>query len=76
MSFVTNREPRPSKIDGNRHDTRIPNVDHKKIGPSLSNIRKPNLDPKKVEKLLEAKKKALQAKKEKLEQGSKGKGFR
>jgi hypothetical protein len=76
MSFVTARQPRPSNINLKRDDTRTPNIDHKKIGPSLSNIRKPNLDPKRVEKLLEAKKNALREKKEQLEQGSKGKGFR
>ena len=76
MSFVTVKQPKPSKVNGNRHDTREPNIDTKKIGPSLSDIRKPNLDPSRVEKLLEATKARLLREKEELEQSSKRKGFR
>lgn len=74
MGFITEREIKPSNINGNRHDTRNPSIDHKKIGPSLSNIRKPSLNPSSVEKLLEQKAKLLEEK-EQVE-SSKKKGFR
>ncbi len=73
MSYITEKQIKPSKIDGNRHDTREPGIDHKKVGPELGNIRKPNLDPDKVEQLLEDKANLLRLKQEKL---AKGKGSR
>ena len=74
MSYVTERQIKPSKINGNRHDTRDPGIDHKKVGPSLSKIRKPNVDPSKIEKLLEAKANLLKEKEQR--ESSKKKGFR
>jgi hypothetical protein len=79
MSFITERQIKPSNINGNRHDTREPNIDAKKVGPSLSDVRKPNLDPSKVEKLLEETKASLLKEKEKLEEqknSNKKNGFR
>ena len=74
-SFITEKQPRPSKVNGNRHDTREVGIDPKKVGPTLSKIRKPNLDPSKVEKLLQQKKALLEKKKEES-QPTKKNGFR
>lgn len=78
MSFIAAKQPKPSDRNLKRDDTREPNVNHKKFGTLLSNIRKPNLDPSRVDKFLEAEKKRLLAEKERLEQAksTKGKGFR
>ena len=72
--FFSEKQIKPSKINGNRHDTRDPGVDHKKVGPALSNIRKPDVDPSKIEKLLEEK--AILLKEKEQREPSKKKGFR
>ena len=61
-----------------RDDVRSASIDQKKIGPSLSDIRKPNLEPSKVEKMLEGVKARLLKEKEELEtrKSPKGKGIR
>ena len=76
MSFkLFAHEDSGKTINKKRDDTRPAGLDPKKVGPSLGNVRKPNLDPSKVEKLLEAKAKLIQEK-EQLQKSTKGKGFR